>query len=55
MDYIWMLMTWIVNGFELFGLGLVLIATMLMIFNPGNERVNKIRNYMLMVDEEDFK
>ena len=54
MDTIWTLMAWIVNGFELFGLGLILIGTVMMIFNPGNKRIDKVRNYMLMVDEEDL-
>lgn len=56
MDIIWTIMTWIVYGFELFGLGLILIGTLIAVCNPGaNERIDKIRNYMLMLDEEDFK
>ena len=55
MDTIWTLMTWIVYGFELFGLGLLLIGAMIAIVNPGHIKwIDKIRNYILMLDEEDF-
>ena len=55
MDFIWTIMTWIVYGFEVFGLGLILIGTLMAIFNPGHIKwIDKIRNYMLMLDEEDF-
>lgn len=55
MDIIWTLMTWIVYGFEVFGLGLILIGTLIAIFNPGHIKwIDKIRNCMLMLDEEDF-
>lgn len=55
MDIIWTIMTWIVYGFEVFGLGLILIGTLMAIFNPGHIKwIDKIRNYILMQDEEDF-
>lgn len=55
-DTIWTIMTWIVYGFEIFGLGIILTGVIVMIFNPGaNNTIDKIRNYMLMLDEEDFK
>ena len=55
METIWTIMSWIVYGFELFGLGLILIGTLIAIFNPGHIKwIDKIRNYMLMIDEEDL-
>ena len=53
-DTIWTIMTWIVYGFEIFGFGLLITWMVVVIFNPGaNKTVDKIRNYMLMLDEED--
>lgn len=55
MDTIWFIMAAIVYWFKLFGLGLILIGTLIAIFNPGHIKwIDKIRNYMLMLDEEDF-
>ena len=56
MDKVWMIMTWIVYGFEIFGIGLILVGSLVMMTNPGaSRRIDKIRNYILMQDEEDFK
>ena len=56
MNTIWTIMYWIVCGFELFGLAIIAVTAMMMLFNPGNiEWIDRIRNYMLMIDEEDFE
>lgn len=54
MDIIWNIMTGIAYGFEIVGFGIIGIWAMAMIFESGNERVDKIRKYMLMQDEEDY-
>ena len=54
MDNIWTLMTVIAYGFEFVGFVLIGLWAMTMIFETGNERVDKIRKYMLMQDEEDL-
>ncbi len=55
MDTIWTIMSWIVNIFELSGLVFLLIFTVLAVTNPGyNKRIDKVRNYILMLDEEDL-
>ena len=52
---IWTIMSWIVYGFEIFGFGVILTWMVVVIFNPGaNKTVDKIRNYMFMLDEEDL-
>ena len=55
MDKIWTIMAWIANGFELFGFAIIALWITTMIFNTGNKTVDKIRNYMLMIDEEDLE
>ena len=55
MENIWGIMTGIVYGFELFGFAIIALWITTMIFNTGNKTVDKIRNYMLMIDEEDFE
>lgn len=52
MDTIWTIMTCIAYGFEMFGFGLIVLWAITMIFDTGNERINKIRRYMLMQDED---
>ena len=55
MDKIWTIMAWIANGFRLFGFAIIALWVTTMIFNTGNKTVDKIRNYMLMIDEEDLE
>ena len=52
MDTIWTIMTFIAYGFEMVGFGLIVLWAITMIFNNGNETVDKIRRYMLMQDED---
>ena len=54
MDTIWFVLTGITFSFEFFGFGLLVLWIITMIFNPGNPRVDKIRRYMLMQDEEEL-
>lgn len=54
-DTIWTIMTCIVYGFEIVGVMFIALFAMIMIFNTGNERIDRIRNYMLMIDEEDLE
>ena len=53
MDKIWMLMECIAYTFEFVGFGIIVMWAITMIFNTGNKTIDKIRNYMLMIDEED--
>ena len=55
MDNIWGVMSGIAYGFKLFGFAIIALWVTTMIFNTGNKTIDKIRNYMLMIDEEDFE
>ena len=56
MDIIWEICNWIIFGVELFALGLMAATVLIAIFDPGEIKwIDKIRNYMLMLDEEDFE
>lgn len=56
MDTIWTIMYWIVCGFELLGFAIIAATAMIMIVNPGNIKgIDRMRSYILMIDEEDFK
>lgn len=52
MDTIWTIMSCIVYGFELVGFGVIVLWIITMIFDNGDERIDKIRRYMLMQDED---
>lgn len=55
MDNIWGIMTGIVYGFELFGFGMLSLGITMMIYDTTNRKLDMIRKFMLMQDEEDFK
>lgn len=52
MDIMWTIMSCIVYGFEIVGFVVMALFAMTMIFEDGNERIDKIRKYMLMQDED---
>ena len=55
-NIIWMICDWIIFGFEMFGLILIAVTLLIAIYNPGAVGwIDKIRNYMLMLDEEDLE
>lgn len=54
MDTIWTIMTCIAYGFEFIAFGVIVLWAITMIFNTGIGWIDKIRNYMLMIDEEDL-
>lgn len=55
MENIWGIMAGIAYGFELFGFGMLTLGITVMICNTTNKKLDMIRKFMLMQDEEDFK
>lgn len=55
MDTIWTIMAWIVYGIEVITIVGLMLGFMIIVSEPEmNEQVDKIRNYILMRDDEDF-